>query len=96
MIKNHNKKTDSNESNNISINQLCSQSPFLLISTPFGVGRYRFNKIGYNNNNELIIEYKIVDDLKYTDSSTIKYYIGKYYYLSSMQVLYASSYVVDS
>tara|TARA_B100000579_G_C22845816_1_gene864234 strand:+ start:171 stop:461 length:291 start_codon:yes stop_codon:yes gene_type:complete len=96
MIKKHNKKNDINESNNIPINQLCSQSPFLLISTPFGIGRYKFNKIGYNSANELIIEYKIVDDEKYIDTSTIKYYIGKYYHLSSMQVLYASSYIFHS
>jgi len=96
MIKNHNKKNDRNVSNSISVNQICDQSPFLLISTPFGVGRYKFNKIGYNSTNELIIEYKIVDDEKYIDTSTIKYYFGKYYYLSSMQVLYASSYVVHS
>ena len=32
------------------LNELCHQSPFLVINTPCGIGKYKFNKIGYDDN----------------------------------------------
>ena len=90
------KINNSIDSGNKIIQDICNQSPFLLINTPCGVGKYKFNKVGYNNNKELILEYKIINDDHYSDTSIIKHYIGKYYYLSAMQVLYASNYVANS
>ena len=31
------------------IRELCFQTPFLVINTPCGIGKYKFNKIGYDN-----------------------------------------------
>ena len=31
------------------LNEVCLHSPALLIDTKCGVGRYKFNKIGYQN-----------------------------------------------
>lgn len=84
------------KSNHKSIKELCNQSPFLLINTPCGIGRYKFNKVGYDNTNELILEYELIDDDKYKDTNIIKYYIGNYYYLSATQVLYAFNYIANS
>ena len=64
--------------------------PFLIISTPCGIGKYKFHKISYDKKNDLIFEYKIVDE----DNSAItkiKHFIGNYYYLSALQLLYASN-----
>ena len=36
------------QSTHKSIKALCSQSPFLIINTPCGVGKYKFNRIFYN------------------------------------------------
>ena len=79
-----------------SIRELCNQSPFLLINTPCGVGRYKFNSIGYDNNDEIVLEYKLINDNKYQDSSIIKHNLGEFYYLSATQVLYAFNYIARS
>ena len=38
-------------SKNNSIKELCAESPFLVINTPCGIGKYKFNRIGYSNSN---------------------------------------------
>ena len=76
-------------SSNKYIKELCFQVPFLVINTSCGVGRYKFNKIGYDNHDGLIIEYKLIIDGKYADTPNILYKLGKYYYLSAEQILYA-------
>ena len=57
------------------LSDLCNQSPFLIINTPCGIGKYKFNKVGYDNTNELILEYKLIDDDRYEDTNIIKHYI---------------------
>ena len=90
------KNNNSIKSEDNSINELCSQSPSLLINTSCGIGKYRFNKVRYNEMGELVLEYKLVDDDNYKDTNIIKYYIGCYYYLSATQVLYAFNYIANS
>ena len=89
-------KTNKNNSKHNSIENICSQSPYLIINTSCGVGRYKFNRIGYNNNDQLILEYLLIDDKKYKDYDIIEHNIGKYYYLSATQVLYAFKYIASS
>ena len=91
-----NHKVNENNKKHNSIKSLCNQSPYLIINTPCGVGRYKFNRIGYNNNDQLILEYRLINDEKYKDSNVIKHNIGKYYYLSATQVLYAFKYIASS
>ena len=83
-------------SNHNSIKELCNQSPFLIIKTSCGVGRYKFNSIGYDNKDELVLEYKLINDNKYSDTNLIKHNMGKFYYLSATQVLYAFHYIAKS
>ena len=90
------KISDKSKSSHHSIKALCNQSPFLLINTPCGVGRYKFNRIGYNNRDEIVLEYKLINDDKYKKTNIIKYNIGEYYYLSATQVLYAFNYIASS
>ena len=86
------KVTKNNISNESFIQELCHQSPFLIINTPCGVGKYKFNKIGYDNNNSLVLEYILIRDDRYKDSNVIVDKLGQFYYLSATQLLYAFKY----
>ena len=88
-------KTNSS-SNKEYIRELCFQTPFLVINTPCGIGKYKFNKIGYDNNDDLVLEYILVNDRKYNDTPNISYKLGKFYYLSAEQVLYAFKYFANT
>ena len=62
-------KSKINGSNNSSFfKKLCNDSPYLIINTECGVSKYKFNKIGYDNNDELVLEYILITDKKYIDS----------------------------
>ena len=76
--------------------KLCNDSPYLIINTECGIGKYKFNKIGYNNNNEMILEYILTNDSTYKDSNNILHSLGKYYYLSATQLLYAFKFYASS
>ena len=88
-------KTNSS-SNKEYIKELCFQTPFLVINTSCGIGKYKFNKIGYDNNNDLVLEYILINDRKYNDTPNISYKLGKFYYLSAEQVLYAFKYFANT
>jgi len=78
------------------IRELCFQAPYLVINTSCGIGKYKFNKIGYDNKDDLILEYTLVNDRKYNDTPNIMYKLGRYYYLSAEQVLYAFKYFANT
>ena len=78
------------------LSEFCSQSPFLVINTGCGVGKYKFNKIGYDDNNSLVLEYVITNDTKYSDTNLILHKLGKFYYLSATQLLYAYKYYANT
>ena len=78
------------------LSELCHQSPFLIINTPCGVAKYKFNKVGYDDNNSLVLEYMILDDKKYTDTNIIIHRLGRFYYLSATQLLYAFKYYANT
>ena len=86
------KISDSSRSSHQSIKALCNQSPFLIINTPCGVGRYKFNRIGYNNKDEIVLEYKLINDDNYGDTENIAYNIGNMCFLTASQYLYAFEY----
>ena len=93
-------KISNSKVNNINdklyFSKLCNDSPYLIINTECGVGKYKFNKIGYNNNNEMILEYVLTNDSTYKDSNNILHSLGKYYYLSATQLLYAFKFYASS
>ena len=70
------------------LNEVCLHSPALLIDTKCGVGRYKFNKIGYEND-QLIIEVKLLMDSANGDITNIVHTIGNKCYLTVDQFLYA-------
>ena len=70
------------------LNEVCVHSPSLLIDTKCGVGRYKFNKIGYQND-KLIIEVKLLMDSANGDITNIVHTIGNKCYLTVDQFLYA-------
>ena len=78
------------------IRELCFQTPFLVINTSCGIGKYKFNKIGYDKEDALILEYTLIKDRKYHDTPNIIYKLGRFYYLSAEQVLYAFKYFANS
>ena len=96
-------KISFNSNNNVSskddsvfFKKLCNETPYLVINTPCGVGKYKFNKIGYDNKDKMVLEYILVNDNKYNDSKTILHKIGKFYYLSATQLLYAFKFYANS
>ena len=70
------------------LNEVCTHSPSLLIDTKCGVARYKFNKIGYQND-QLMIEFKLLVDSNNRDITNILYSIGNKCYLTVDQFLYA-------
>ena len=70
------------------LNEVCIHSPALTIDTQCGVGRYKFSKLGYQND-QLIIEFKLLLDIKSKDTSNILHTIGDKCYLTVDQFLYA-------
>ena len=84
-----------NKSNSF-FKSLCNDSPFLVINTPCGVGKYKFNKIGHDNNDKMVLEYRLIQDGKYTNSKNILHNLGKFYYLSATQLLYAFKFYANS
>ena len=78
------------------LNKLCYKSPFLIINTSCGIGKYKFNKIGYDDNESLVLEYSLIEDERYKDTSVIFDKLGKFYYLSATQLLYAFKHYANS
>jgi hypothetical protein len=91
-----NKESIIGDDSKIFFKNLCNDSPFLVINTACGVGKYKFNKIGYDNKDKMILEYKLIDDSKYKDSKNILHNLGKFYYLSATQLLYAFKFYANS
>ena len=77
------------------LNEVCLHSPALLIDTKCGVGRYKFNKIGYQND-KLIIEVKLLMDSANGDITNIMHTIGNKCYLTVDQFLYALKFYANA
>ncbi len=71
-----------------SIKELCAESPFLVINTPCGIGKYHFNCIGYKKS-QLLFEFTLIIDNNFKDSDTISTELGNKYYLTINQFLLA-------
>ena len=93
---NSNNNVSSSKDDSVFFKKLCNETPYLVINTPCGVGKYKFHKIGYNINNDLVLEYELINDSRYADSNNIIHKIGQFYYLSATQLLYAFKFYANS
>jgi len=73
------------------LSQICNQNPYIILKTQCGTGRYSFQNISYKNN-ELMLEFKLINDDNYVDTENIAYNIGKMCFLTASQYLYAFEY----
>lgn len=73
------------------LSQICNQNPYIVLRTQCGTGRYSFQNISYRND-ELVLEFKLINDDKFRDTENIAYNIGKMCFLTASQYLYAFEY----
>jgi hypothetical protein len=73
------------------LSQICNQNPYIILKTQCGTGRYSFKNISYKNN-ELMLEFKLINDDNYGDTENIAYNIGEMCFLTASQYLYAFEY----
>ena len=73
------------------LSQICNQNPYIILKTQCGTGRYSFQNISYRND-ELVLEFKLINDDNYGDTENIEYNIGNMCFLTASQYLYAFEY----
>jgi len=73
------------------LSQICNQNPCIILKTQCGTGKYSFQNISYRNE-ELVLEFKLIEDNKYGDTEIIAYNIGNMCFLTASQYLYAFEY----
>ena len=73
------------------LSQICNQNPYIILKTQCGTGKYLFQNISYRND-ELLLEFKLINDDDYVDTENIAYNIGKMCFLTASQFLYAFEY----
>ena len=73
------------------LSQICNQNPYIILKTQCGTGRYSFQNISYRND-ELLLEFKLINDDNYGDTENIAYNIGNMCFLTASQYLYAFEY----
>ena len=73
------------------LSQICNQNPYIILKTQCGTGRYSFQNISYKND-ELLLEFKLINDDNYGDTENIEYNIGNMCFLTASQYLYAFEY----
>ena len=77
------------------LNEVCIHSPALMIDTKCGIGKYKFSKIGYQDD-QLLIECKLLLDNRNIETSNILHTIGNKCYLTVDQFLYALKYYASA
>ena len=66
---------------------LCKERPDIIIRTEFGIGKYKFIKFNELQGN-LVLEFQLLEDNKFKDTSSINSNIGNTCFLSIPQYLY--------
>ena len=74
---------------------LCNERSDLIIKTEFGLGHYKFLKFSQINGN-LVLEFNLLDDIKYNDTTSIYNHIGKTCFLTAEQYLAVYSYLAEA
>ena len=75
-MKNTNININSNTEDRKYISLLCQEQKDLILKTEYGVGRYQFTKFNELQGN-LVLEFKLLDDNRYKDTSSINKNIGQ-------------------
>ena len=70
---------------------LCAENPDIVIRTDFGIGKYKFVKFS-ELMGDLVLEFKLLDDNRFKDTSKINTNIGNICFLSISQYLYIYNY----
>ena len=98
MQKQQNLKNNINDSdllndlnNSKYLDEVCKLLPTLLIKTQFGIGRYQFNKLAYQDD-DLVLLFKLSKDNKKLIHDEIEYHFGDQFIISASQYLYAYEY----
>lgn len=73
------------------LQEICKQTPNIVIGTQCGVGKYQFTGIT-TRNEELVLKFELVMDGEYTDSEKISSQLGIYCFLTASQYLFAFDY----
>ena len=74
---------------------LCKERSDLIIKTEFGLGHYNFLKFS-ELNGKLVLEFNLINDKKYNDTSSIFTHIGKTCFLTTEQYLSVYSYIAEA
>ena len=74
---------------------LCKEKPDLVIKTEFGIGHYKFLKFSHMNGT-LVLEFNLLDDVKFRDTSSIYDHIGKTCFLTAGQYISVYSYLAEA
>mgnify|MGYP006130250075 CR=1 FL=1 len=94
-MKNTNININSNTEDRKYISLLCQEQKDLILKTEYGVGRYQFTKFNKLQGN-LVLEFQLLDDNRYKDTSSINKNIGNKCFLTIQQYLSVYSYVAQA
>lgn len=70
------------------LGEVCKLLPTLLIKTQFGVGKYSFDKLAYQDD-ELVLHFKLSKGNKQIIHDKIEHYLGDQFIVTADQYLYA-------
>ena len=94
-IINQNIENTENIENIQCITMLCKEKSDLILKTEFGIGRYKFSKFN-ELQGKLVLEFQLLDDNRYKDTSAIYKNIGNICYLTIQQFLSVHSYLAKA
>ena len=74
---------------------LCNEKSDLVIKTEFGIGHYKFLKFT-ELKGTLVLEFNLIDDVKFNDTASIYNHIGNKCFLTTEQYLSVYSYLAEA
>jgi len=99
LTSNINSQSTNNNSGNFEevkfLTLLCNERSDLVIKTEFGLGHYKFLKFSQLNG-KLVLEFNLLDDSKYHDTTSIYNHIGQTCFLTTSQYLSVYSYLAEA
>ena len=77
------------------ISLLCQEKKDLILKTEYGIGRYQFKKFN-ELQGKLVLEFQLLEDNRYKDTSKINNNIGNKCFLTVQQYLTVYSYLAQA